>query len=144
MVIIVSNLICFHQRTLRHDLFTPPALGAAPTESKKFQVSIDLLGQYRRVAYSINSSVCLSLFCPEHNFKTIQGINIKLHGRYISLRRSAVHKSHNSEHHTFSYCSLLIIILEFFTQALSELSYNLLAMEYSFNYYRRQLPFQLT
>ncbi|WAR18328.1 DPOE2-like protein [Mya arenaria] len=27
-----------HQRTLRHDLFTPPALGSTPSESKKFQL----------------------------------------------------------------------------------------------------------
>ena len=27
----------------------------------------------------IDSSVSQSLFCPEHNFKTMQGINIKHH-----------------------------------------------------------------
>ena len=49
----------------------------------------------RRVAYSnqfvrpsfsqsIRLSVRPSLFCPEHNFKTMQGINMKLH-RKIDL-----------------------------------------------------------
>jgi len=43
------------------------------------------------VSLSVRHSVRLSLFCPEHNFKTMQGINMKLHRQkdLIKEKRSA-------------------------------------------------------
>ena len=53
----------------------------------------------------IDLSISPSRFCPEHNFKTVQGIDMKLR-REFSLRRSAVHKNHNSRHHGFGVIAL--------------------------------------
>jgi len=36
-------MVLYLQRTMRHDLFTPLALGSTPGEKKKFQVNFQLL-----------------------------------------------------------------------------------------------------
>ena len=59
----------------------------------------------RLVRPSVRPSVCPSLFCPDHNFKTMQGINMKLH-RQIDLIEKCSAQKHNSRPHTFRVSAL--------------------------------------
>ena len=45
-------------------------------------------------------------FCPEHNFKLCKASTWNFIGKKISLRKSAVHKNHNSKFHTFGVIAL--------------------------------------
>ena len=47
--------------------------------------------------------IFLLKFCQEHNFKTMQGINIKLHRQIYLI---AVQRNHNSKLHTFEVIAL--------------------------------------
>jgi len=62
---------------------------------------------------SVRPSVCPSLFCPDHNFITMKASLLNFICRYISFRRSTVHKNHNSKLIIWSYSPLFICILEF-------------------------------
>ena len=51
-------------------------------------------------------------------------------GRYISLRRSTVHKNHNTTHHTFGVIALCSLSFLNFVRSISQLVFMLLTLNY--------------